>query len=160
MVRFKLILSTVPSDNELNQHALWICTEWDTHTDTHTSDIYGDTGGKDKVWHWLFMSRSPQNQKLSLCHSSTISLSSKFLSPGVSKVTKQLKVTKLIYLSLVCSVHCISFLTKISKVRFRNKVITAVCIVFFLASGGYKCGRVETEWTELKATCLLTVSRT
>lgn len=112
MVRFKLILSTVPSDNELNQHALWICTEWDTHTDTHTSDIYGDTGGKDKVWHWLFMSRSPQNQKLSLCHSSTISLSSKFLSPGVSKVTKQLKVTKLIYLSLVCSVHCISFLTK------------------------------------------------
>lgn len=112
MVRFKLILSTVPSDNELNQHALWICTEWDTHTDTHTSDIYGDTGGKDKVWHWLFMSRSPQNQKLSLCHSSTISLSSKFLSPGVSKVTKQLKVTKLIYLSLVCSVHYISFLTK------------------------------------------------
>lgn len=111
MVRFKLILSTVPSDNELNQHALWICTEWDTHTDTHTSDIYGDTGGKDKVWHWLFMSRSPQNQKLSLCHS-TISLSSKFLSPGVSKVTKQLKVTKLIYLSLVCSVHYISFLTK------------------------------------------------
>lgn len=112
MVRFKLILSTVPSDNELNQHALWICTEWDTHTDTHTSDIYGDTGGKDKVWHWLFMNRSPQNQKLSLCHSSTISLSSKFLSPGVSKVIKQLKVTKLIYLSLVCSVHYISFLTK------------------------------------------------
>lgn len=112
MVRFKLILSTVPSDNELNQHALWICTEWDTHTDTHTSDIYGDTGGKDKVWHWLFMSRSPQNQKLSLCHPSTISLSSKFLSPGVSKITKQLKVTKLIYLSLVFSVHYISFLTK------------------------------------------------
>lgn len=40
MVRFKLILSTVPSDNELNQHALWICTEWDTHTHTHTHQTF------------------------------------------------------------------------------------------------------------------------
>ncbi len=67
---FKLILSTAPSDNELNQHALWICTEWEAQTHTHALTLththtHTHTHTQSKVSiHLTFIETQDERQRL------------------------------------------------------------------------------------------------